>query len=217
MCYTGIVKDTEKPMIRAIFLITILVCMAAGPATAEGFWIFGKKKAETATPEKNTNIFNKQEEKKGQAKAKPSFINKLFGAGEQKKEDPDVVINGVKFKGLKKSMLTSSYIPKSTEEIMLVAFAHKSWEGDILAARAADAQKRIEEARLKSDAALQKMQKEGAKEMAGAGEANAKAKAEAEEKTGKKPAATNAALPAEKQIFNKSGTKKPSKVFKDYQ
>jgi hypothetical protein len=200
-------------MIRAIFLITLLVCLAAGPAMAEGLWIFGKKKSENAAPE-STSIFNKPKEKKAQAKPKQSFINKLFGPGEQKKEDPDVVINGVKFKGLKKSMLSTSYIPKSPEEIMLVAFAHKSWEGDILAAKAADAQKRIEEARLKSEAAMEKMRKEAAKEMAGAAQANAKAQAEA--KTGKKPAASNAALPAEKHIFNKQGSTKPSKVFKDY-
>jgi hypothetical protein len=201
-------------MIRAIFLITLLMCLAAGPASAEGLWIFGKKKAENAAPE-STSIFNKPKEKKAQAKLKQSFINKLFGPGEQqKKEDPDVVINGIKFKGLKKSMLSTSYIPKSPEEIMLVAFAHKSWEGDIMAAKAADAQKRIEEARLKSEAAMEKMRKEAAKEMAGAAQANAKAQAEA--KTGKKPAASNAALPAEKQIFNKPISTKPSKVFKDY-
>jgi hypothetical protein len=202
-------------MIRTIFLITLLVCLASPPATAEGLWIFGKKKTEKSASEQSTNIFNKPDTKKVKNNPKPSFINKLFGPGEKKKEDPEVVINGVKFKGLRKSMLSTSYTPKSTEEIMLVAFAHKSWEGDIMAAKAADAQKRIEQARLKSDAAVEKMKKEAGKTMAGAAEANAKAKAP--EKTGKKPAASNAALPAEKQIFNKQGDKKPSKVFKNYQ
>ncbi|MCE7887438.1 MAG: hypothetical protein DYH13_08070 [Alphaproteobacteria bacterium PRO2] len=196
-----------------------MMCVASAPATAQGLWIFGKKKTEKSASqqnsEQNTNIFNKPATKKVKDRPGQSLMNKLFGPGEKKKDDPDVVINGVKFKGLKKSMLSSSYIPKSPEEIMLVAFAHKSWEGDIMAAKAADARKRIEAARLKSDAALEKMRKEADKIMAGAAEANAKA--QAAEKKGQKPAASNAALPAEKQIFNKPGDKKPSKVFKDYQ
>lgn len=191
--------------------------MASGPATAEGYWFFGKKKTEKAAPE-GTSIFNKPEKKSGmgQDKGNTSFMSKLFGRDEKKSEAAkDVVINGITFKGLKPEMMKSSYIPKTPDEIMLVAFAHKSWEGDITTARAADAQKRISNALQKSDEAVRKMREAGAKEMVGAQQASVKAKAVPAAGEQSKPA-TKAAAPPVKQIFNKPEAKKPSKVFKNY-
>ncbi|MGB4107950.1 MAG: hypothetical protein WBK55_09180 [Alphaproteobacteria bacterium] len=193
-------------MIRAVLCLSLLIiCLAPQPAGAEGFWIFGKKKQESAAAAQKQKIFNAPAVKET---GKKSFISKLFGI-DQKKAAPDVKINGVTFKGLRPEMLASSYIPKTTDEIMLLSFVHKSWEGDAMVRRQALASQRAAASLQKSDEALKKMQAEATQQMTNASTGVATPK-------GVRPASAGPGTSAEKQIFNKPVLKTPAKVFKDY-
>lgn len=187
--------------------------MAPQPAAAEGFWIFGKKKKqESAASAQEQQIFNsKADEKKP---AKKSFMSKILGT-DQAKKAPDVKINGVTVKGLRPEMLVSSYIPKSPDEIMLLALAHKSWEGDAMVAKQAQANARIAAAQNKSEDALQKMRAESAKQMMNASTGVATPDGVRPGAKGKGSSGASARA-EEKPIFNKPALKAPAKVFTDY-
>jgi hypothetical protein len=202
-------------MIRKLFFLLAVFCLIAAPVSA-AVWPFAKKKGQQAAEEAVPKVFNSNKDENT-----PDKEWALDGIFTPKTASADLVVNGITFKGIKPEMLNSSYIPKTQDEIMQIAYAHKAWEGDAMIEMEKAAQDRILKAKKVSDEEYMKSLAMGEAQLAAVNKKFPKSTPSADPLQGQKIIVPPPAAQPAVQIYNSPDNENdpgtPSKVFKNYQ
>lgn len=196
-------------MIRVLALILILSFGLVVPAQA-GVWLFGTNK-EKPQDSGSSGLYVPPKEIR-----KKSIMDNIFGVKPEQEDlkAPAIPVNSA-FNGITKEMLTTSYTPKSREELLKLASVQRYQQAQGLKEIKAKRDARVSKLKAEQLKIRAAMKKQGDDEMVAVKIAQAK-----EEKkpvtAGSVPPTSTTNTPPAKAVYNKPAVTKPTKVFTDY-